>query len=122
MRRSGIKRSKPMKRSRPKVDPVEQKIRDSARDEDCTLRLDLVCRNDTRTVVYCHSNRLVDGKGMGLKAKRGCYGCFDCHEVLDGRTNRPAHITEEDLEQAFDSACKETEFKLRRKGLSVHEI
>lgn len=113
MKRSGIKRR------RPRVDPQEQRIRDSARGEDCTLRFDLVCRNDTSTTVYCHSNRLIDGKGMGLKAKIGCYGCSNCHDVLDDRRPRIG-MTRDEMLEIFDRACAETRAILIRKGL-IHE-
>lgn len=111
MKRSGIKRK------RVKVDPHEQAIRDSAMDERCTLRFELICNHDSSTVVYCHSNFLVDGKGMGLKAKRGCYGCFACHNVLDGRAPR-FDMTEEEMRQRFEAACEETLEILKRKGLA----
>ena len=52
----------------PKVSPQEAAIRASARGEDCTLRIPMVCNRDRTTTVYCHSNRLEHGKGMGLKA------------------------------------------------------
>lgn len=110
-----------MKRSafksrQPKVAPLEKKIRASARDEDCTLRFDPICRNRTDTVVYCHSPRLIDGKGMGLKAKVGCYGCYDCHDLMDGRRPLGSWTMAQVLER-FDEACAETEEKLRQKGI-----
>lgn len=111
MKRSSIKRK------RPYVEPQERKIRESARDEECTLRLPLVCNGRTDTTVYCHSNRLEHGKGMGLKAEVGCYGCVNCHDVLDGRRPRPAHISHEDLIDTFDRACAETQAKLVSKGI-----
>lgn len=119
MKRSGIKRKTPMKSRRPKVDPAEKRIRDSARDENCTLMIEpgLVCRNRTDTVVYCHSNKLVDGKGSGLKAKIGCYGCFECHNVLDGRSPPPAGMTYEDVLERFYQACEKTRQILTTKGL-----
>lgn len=111
-----MKRS-PMKRSRPKVDAAEKKIRDSARDEECTLMFEGVCNGRTDTTVYCHSNLSVDGKGAGLKAKTGCYGCYDCHNVLDGRAPRPPWMTYEEMIEIFNEACRKTRRILKRKGL-----
>lgn len=116
MIRSNLRRSQ-MKSKPKKVPTQERKIRESARNERCTLRIETVCNGRTDTTVYCHSNLLADGKGMGLKANRGCYGCFDCHDVLDGRRPRPKHMSHEDLMRIFESACEETLAILKRKGI-----
>lgn len=125
MQRTGILRTasfssakperKRMKSTRPKMTP----IRKSARGEDCTLLIPGVCTNDTATVVLCHSNRLGDGKGMGLKApdEKAAYGCHCCHEVLDGRKPRPAGMSLETIEGLFDRAVNLTHARLREKGL-----
>lgn len=36
-----------------------------------------------------HSNRIVDGKGMGIKSRDEAGGivCDSCHNIIDGRTN-----------------------------------
>jgi hypothetical protein len=111
-----MKRS-PMKRKRPYVDPLEKKIRDSAEGEACTLRFDTVCNGNPLTTVYCHSNLLKDGKGMGLKAKTGAYGCFDCHNVLDYRAARPSHMSYDEMISIFENACAETRRRLIKKGI-----
>jgi hypothetical protein len=111
MKRSGIKRK------RPYVDPAEKKIRDSARNEECTLRFEFVCNGRTDTTVYCHSNLLEHGKGAGLKAKTGCYGCFNCHNVLDFRAPRPRSMSYDEMIEIFKRACEETQAKLVLKGL-----
>ena len=121
MKRTAIlKRSTPLKRgailksSRPKSTPIRQ----SARDEECTLRLP-GCNLRTDTTVLCHSNRLEDGKGMGLKASdlNAAYGCAHCHDILDGRAPRPANMTYEALQDAFTHAVAITRARLRAKGL-----
>lgn len=105
-----------LKSARPKMTA----IRRSARGEACTLLLP-GCPNDTETVVLCHSNRLADGKGMGLKAPdtKACYGCAYCHDVLDGRRPRPPGLTLEAVEGLFDRAVKLTHARLRAKGIEV---
>lgn len=104
-----------MKASRPKSTP----IRKSARGEDCTLMIPGVCNRDPETVVLCHSNRLEDGKGMGLKApdKEGAYGCSCCHDVLDGRRPLPGWMTRAQLADVFDRARTITQEILKQKGL-----
>lgn len=60
-----------------------KKIRDSARDEDCTLN-GPNCNYDSETTVFCHLNEQFAGKGYGLKATDiGFYGCSDCHHDYD---------------------------------------
>lgn len=94
------------------------KIRLSAKQEDCTLRFPF-CRNERDTVVWCHSNRLADGKGTGLKAndEAGCYGCALCHAYLDwGWATDPA-MTFELVQEQFERARLESRAKLQHKGL-----
>ena len=105
---------KRLKSNRPKTTA----IRASARGQDCTLRFEGVCNRNPETTVWCHSNRLADGKGMGLKApdEQGCYGCSDCHAWLDGGyaasgTPRTA------VDARFDAARAESQEKLRDMGL-----
>ena len=115
MKRTPLKRStKPMCKSRPKMTP----IRKAAKDQECTLKFDC-CNHDASTTVLCHSNRLEDGKGTGLKAPDTCaaFGCSACHDVLDGRAPRPDGFTYEMMMAQFDEAVKQTRAILNRKGL-----
>jgi hypothetical protein len=109
------KARKPMKTSRAKSTP----IRRAARGRDCTLMLLGVCNRDPATTVLCHSNRLADGKGMGLKApdSAACFGCSDCHDVLDGRRPPPGWMTRQQLDDTFDRACSITQEQLKQEGL-----
>lgn len=95
------------------------KVRESARFEECTLRFPGVCNFDPATTVFCHSNRISDGKGMGMKAKIGAYGCSACHDVLDGRAPRPDWMTYEAMQDLFDAAVKVTQARLEEKGLPI---
>lgn len=87
--------------------------------QDCTMRIPGVCNWDPETTVLCHSNRLADGKGMGLKAPdtEACFGCSACHDLLDGRTPRPEWLNQFVLDAAFDNARRATHEILRKKGL-----
>lgn len=63
---------------------VSKKLRDSARDQTCTLRLQ-GCGYDDGTVVLAH---LPCGqKGMGMKGPDviACFACDNCHSIIDGR-------------------------------------
>jgi hypothetical protein len=99
----------------PKMTP----IRRAARGQECQLQILGVCNGDPTTTVLCHSNRLADGKGMGLKAPdtEACIGCSSCHDVLDGRAPRPAGMSMDDLQRLFDYARERTHAILRAKGL-----
>jgi len=104
-----------LKATRPKMTP----IRRSAKGEACDLLLPGICNGDTSTTVLCHSNRLADGKGMGLKAPdtEACYGFSACHDVLDGRRPLPSWLTRAQLDMAFDRARAQLHKKLKEKGL-----
>ncbi len=115
-RKKSIGRAKTLlKSSRPKSTP----IRRAARGQDCTLMIPGVCNRNPETTVLCHSNRLADGKGMGIKAPdtEACFGCSDCHDVLDGRRPLPAWMSREQLDHIFDRARAITQERLKQKGL-----
>jgi len=94
-------------------------IRASARGEECTINLHMVCNHNPETVVWCHENSYDAGKGMGLKARdeRGAYGCSACHAVYDGQVARPDWLTKEEVDSAFEQGKKKSQAILRRKGL-----
>ena len=112
--RTAPKRKARLKSKGPRSTP----IRRAARGQDCTLRL-AVCNFGPDTTVLCHSNYLSDGKGMGLKAPdtAAAFGCSACHDVLDGRCQRPADLSLEGLEAAFRLAVCRTHEILRSMGL-----
>lgn len=59
------------------------KIRKSAQDQACMVRLPGICKFRTDTTVLAHWN----GYGVGGKNPdfMGAYCCADCHDVIDGR-------------------------------------
>jgi len=95
------------------------KIRDSARNEDCTIRLPLVCSFDPAQTVLAHPNTHRAGKGGAKKAadELGAYACYCCHMVIDGQHALPRHMTREEVELAFWHGHAETYLKLKAKGL-----
>lgn len=60
-----------------------QKLRQSARGEQCTMNVAGVCNHDPATVVLAHID--TEYKGMGLKSPDlcACFACSACHEWLD---------------------------------------
>lgn len=59
------------------------KITQSAKGEDCQVRIPGICNHNPETTVFAHIN----GGGMGMKQpdSEGAYCCSACHDVLDGR-------------------------------------
>jgi len=57
------------------------KITESARGEQCTVRIPDVCNFNPETTVFAHLN----GGGMGMKHSdlHGAYSCSSCHSWLD---------------------------------------
>jgi len=60
----------------------KSKIRESARGEDCQIRIPDVCKFTPETVVLCHKG----GAGVAMKSSdiHAAYGCYACHAVIDG--------------------------------------
>ena len=61
---------------------MSKKIRNSAKGEDCSLRVSRECR-DGETVVFAHLNS--NYRGVGIKSPDifGVYSCYWCHLLLD---------------------------------------
>jgi hypothetical protein len=95
------------------------KITNSARMEDCTIRLPGVCNFNTETTVFMHIDKIRFGKGVAIKASEGgidlgAYGCSGCHSAIHGT---PCGLTPEYIYTAFLEGVVETWTKLIRKGL-----
>lgn len=86
---------KSVKKATPKLKPPAKKKREQrnegpdyagmCRGRECYLRLPDIHQHDAETVVPCHSNSSLRGKGMALKAL-DVYtvpGCSECHRELD---------------------------------------
>lgn len=60
------------------------KLRQSARGQQCQVRIPGICNGDPATTVLAH----LSGGGMGYKRHdiHGAYACSACHDVIDGRT------------------------------------
>lgn len=60
------------------------KLRQSARGQECLVRIPGICNGDPATVVLAH----VGGAGMGRKQPDilGAFACAACHDEIDRRT------------------------------------
>ena len=79
------------------------KITESARGQECQVRISWVCNRNSETTIWAHANGLAAGKGRGLKAPDilGSYCCSSCHDVVDGRVSRPKGMSKGDVELDF---------------------
>lgn len=95
------------------------KITESARGEDCEVRIPGVCNFNRETTVWAHANGLAAGKGRGLKSPDalGTYACSACHDVIDGRVRSPLGWDKGDVENAFHQGHQRSFIKLLGKGL-----
>ena len=74
----------------PKHKPIRsQKLRDSAKGQECTIQCPSVCSHDPDTTVLAHLTN--ESHGMGLKADdvSACFACSSCHDWIDRRTMSP---------------------------------
>lgn len=90
---------------------ISKQLRDSARGEDCSLRLD-GCMNNTETTVLCHAP-YTGMRGIGMKVPDflAVYGCHHCHDIIDRR--KKGDWSPEDIIRAL----AETQMKFLEKGL-----
>lgn len=93
---------------------ISKKITDSAKGEQCTLRIPGVCNFNPETTVFAHMN----GGGMAYKHHdiHGCYGCNCCHDFIDGRGGC-THDDKINYSHEILRAMIETQSKLLDKGL-----
>lgn len=91
---------------------VSKKIRNSARDEDCSLRLGHC--SSSETVVLAHIGR---NRGVAIKCHDffSVYACANCHDIIDGRIK--SHFSKLELQAEKLRALEETQGKLFAKGL-----
>ena len=79
------------------------KLRESARGEMCAVRIPGVCSHNPEETVLAHGNGSAAGKGIGMKANDllAAFSCFQCHNVIDGRTPPPHGMTRDDVKLMF---------------------
>jgi hypothetical protein len=94
------------------------KITDSAKGEDCTIRLLPHCNRNNETTVHCHINGVRFGHGVANKVDdiHGAYGCSSCHDIVDGRVHS-TYYSKDEIKLAHLQGVIETQIKLKQKGL-----
>jgi len=78
------------------------KITESARDEECQVRIPGICSGDNSTVVWAHAIGTASGKGIGMKSPdiMGAYACQKCHDAYDRRL-RPRDLNYARIKECF---------------------
>ena len=97
----------------------QQAIRDSARGEECTIRIPGVCAGDPERTIWSHAPLGAAGKGRGIKALDicGAYGCTACDAVVDGQAPAPAGMSRVDVLLAWCMGHLRSLVLLRQKRL-----
>ena len=100
--------------------PHDQRIRDSARGEDCTVRIIGACANDPAHTIWSHAPLQAAGKGRGLKSVciAGAYACTACDAVVDGQRPLPPGATHESVMLDWFMGHMRSLVILKRKGLA----
>ena len=90
-----------------------KKITQSAKGEDCQVRIEGYCNFNPETTIFAHLN----GGGMGYKVNdiHGAYCCSSCHDAVDGRIN--TSWTHNQLLVWFFEGMVRTQIILLEKGL-----
>lgn len=92
------------------------KIRQSARGQECTLRLFPHCNQRAETVVLCHAPSESSGWAMKSPDHWAAYGCSDCHDIMDGRRHEE-DVSELDKLKAWLRGVYLTQQALINEGL-----
>ena len=92
---------------------TNKKITNSARGEECQVRIPAHCNFNPETTIPAHLN----GGGMGTKHNDAfiAYCCSDCHNVLDGHVT--ANFTQNEIKLMHHEGVVRTQYILIEKGL-----
>ena len=94
------------------------KIRESAKGENCAIRIPGICNHNAETVVLAHY-RLAGTCGIGMKPNdcQAAYSCSNCHDAVDGRLK--TGLSADELKVAFAEGVMRTQQILIKLGLVV---
>lgn len=94
------------------------KIRQSARDEECQVRIPGVCTGDPATTIWSHARHYAAGKGKGIKALdiAGAYACTACDAAYDQLIGVP-HMTRSEVDLDWFMGHMRSLVILKDKGL-----
>lgn len=95
------------------------KITESARGEECTVRIIGVCTGDSAKTIWSHARWGAAGRGRSIKAPDicGAYCCTDCDAVYDGQKRAPEPINRVDIDRDWCLGHFRSLVILEEKGL-----
>ncbi len=98
---------------------VRQAIRDSARGEECLVRIPGICTYDPEKTIWSHARWPDAGKGGATKAidVAGAFCCTACDSVFDGQTPPPAGYTRAQVDADWCMGHFRSLVRLAQKGL-----
>lgn len=98
---------------------VDNRIRQSARGEDCTVRIPGVCKAHPDFTIWSHAPLGAAGKGRGIKALDlcGAYCCTACDAVIDGQEPLPPGYSREQAMLDWFHGHMRSLVRARQKGL-----
>ena len=94
------------------------KITESARGEECTVRIIGVCSYDPAQTIWSHARHGAAGKGKGIKALdlAGAYACTSCDLAYDQLIGVP-HMTRTEVDTDWFHGHLRSLVILQQKGL-----
>lgn len=100
-------------------DAHDQRIRDSARGEACTVRIVGACTHDPAHTIWSHAPLQAAGKGRGWKSidLAGAYCCTACDAVIDGQRPLPPGATRDSVMLDWFMGHMRSLVILKQKGL-----
>lgn len=95
------------------------RITESARGEDCTVRIIGICRGDPAYTIWSHARWIRAGRGKGIKAVdlAWAYACTACDALFDGQMKPPEGMTREEIDKDWMMGHLESLVILSNKGL-----
>lgn len=110
----------PMAQPVPKTPEAhDQRIRDSARGEECAVRIVGACTHDPAHTIWSHAPLQAAGKGRGWKSidLAGAYCCTACDAVIDGQRPMPPGATRDSVMLDWFMGHMRSLVILKQKGL-----
>jgi hypothetical protein len=100
--------------------PHDQRIRDSARGEECQVRIIGACTGNPEHTIWSHAPLQAAGKGSGWKSicLAGAYCCTACDAVIDGQRPMPPGATRESVLLDWFMGHMRSLVRLKQKGLA----
>ena len=101
-------------------DPHDQRIRDSAKGEECTVRIVGACTHDPAHTIWSHAPLQAAGKGRGWKSVdvAGAYCCTACDAVVDGQRHLPPGASRDSVLLDWFHGHMRSLVILKQKGLA----